>query len=152
MIATSTKTPQMTAPTLAFSESWRHNRPRRSRGLGAGRRSASRGRPPSAGLPRAGTRVGEDVDRVGDEVRHEHSQCDDQEDALHERVVVGGDGVVEGEADARVGEDDLHEQRPRDDEAEREGEARQVRQDGVAGGVGHHDPPGASPFAWAART
>src|SRR4051812_42538539 len=52
----------------------------------------------------SGARVEQQVGHVGQQVGHQHRDRDDQEDALHQRVVVGPDGLEELVADARVGE------------------------------------------------
>src|SRR5579872_392644 len=52
-----------------------------------------------------GSRVEEHVDEVADQVRGEHGECDDQEQALQQRVVVVQHRLLEQVSDARVGED-----------------------------------------------
>src|SRR5215831_5407252 len=71
-------------------------------------------------LPSAG--VDQDVDPVRDEVREQHHQGDDHEDALDQRVVVAEHGLEQQVAHARVAEYDLHEQLAGDDEADCESE------------------------------
>src|SRR5215475_1339475 len=58
----------------------------------------------------AGARVEEHVDDVGQQVRGEYDERDDEEDALDQRIVLAEDRLVEDVADARVREDDLGEQ------------------------------------------
>src|SRR5689334_13429936 len=58
-----------------------------------------------------GSWIEEHVDEVADQVRGEHGERDDQEQALQQRVVVVQHRLLEQVADARVGEDDLGEQR-----------------------------------------
>src|ERR1700733_405464 len=58
-----------------------------------------------------GSRIEEHVDEVTDQVRGEHGERNDQEQALQQRVVVVKHRLLEQVADAGVGEDDLGEQR-----------------------------------------
>src|SRR3984885_9929285 len=58
-----------------------------------------------------GSRIEEHVDEVADQVRGEHGERNDQEQALQQRVVVVKHRLLEQVADAGVGEDDLGEQR-----------------------------------------
>src|SRR4051812_37092974 len=69
----------------------------------------------------SGARVEEQVGHVGEQVGDQHRDRDDQEDALHQRVVVGPHGLEELEPDARIREDDLDQQGAADDEAQRQG-------------------------------
>src|SRR5215470_19439448 len=71
-------------------------------------------------LPSA--RIDQDVDPVRDEVREQHHQGDDHEDALDQRVVVAEHGLEQQVADSGVAEDDLDEKLAGDDEADRESE------------------------------
>src|SRR6266702_16479 len=66
----------------------------------------------------AGTRIEEQVRDIGQEVRGQHRERDDQEDALHQRVVLRADRLEQLVSHARIGEHDLHQQRAADDEAQ----------------------------------
>src|ERR1039457_7021237 len=55
-------------------------------------------------------RVEAHVDEVGEEVRRDHDQRDDQEDPLHHRVVLVGHRVEEQVADVGLAEDDFDQQ------------------------------------------
>src|SRR5262245_9969253 len=139
MIARITKRPSRTRPTIIFGE----------RGSHATRRlRVTSGASPSTGaLARsttvvtigscllAGARVEEHVDDVGQQIRGEHDERDDEEDALDQRVVLTEYGLVEHIADARIREHDLGQQRTGHDKAQCQREARHGRQDGVAGRV-----------------
>src|SRR3954470_10724883 len=70
----------------------------------------------------SGARVEQRVRHVRQQVGDQHRDGDDQEDALHQRVVVRADGLEELEAHPRVGEYDLDQQRAADDEAQRQRE------------------------------
>ena len=64
---------------------------------------------------------------------------EDEQERLHERVVVAERRLLDREPDAGVAEDDLDEDEPADGAREEGGEAGQRRQDRVAGRVaGHH--------------
>src|ERR1044071_2554229 len=130
MIAMSVKNPRMTSPATAFELRRNTNRPGRRRRRGTDGMTPVTGAPDgpviwsssmsvmstvmSALLPGAGVERG--VDEVGEDVRYQHGQGDDEEAALHERVVLGVHRVEEHEADALVAEDHLHDERAADDE------------------------------------
>src|SRR3954447_21603784 len=92
----------------------------------------------SSGLPGAG--VDDRVQHVDAEVRAEHGEGDDQEDRLHQCVVLVLHRLQQREADAGVGEHRLRHDRPAHHEPERGREPGDARQDRVAGRVGDHDP------------
>src|SRR5215472_13923914 len=62
--------------------------------------------------------VDQDVDPVRDEVREQHHQGDDHEDALDQRVVIAEHRLEQEVADAGVAEDDLDEQLAGDHQAD----------------------------------
>src|SRR5665647_1838639 len=55
--------------------------------------------------PSPSARIDNRVQKVDDQVRTENRECDDQEDALHERIVVVLDGVQESRSDTGIGKD-----------------------------------------------
>src|SRR5437868_11277880 len=71
---------------------------------------------------RARPRIEPHVGDVDEEVGGEHRQRDEQEQALHERVVLVAHRLHEQVAEAWIREDDLGEQRSREHEAERHAE------------------------------
>src|SRR5579875_676497 len=77
---------------------------------------------------------------VGQQDGHQDRHGDQQEQRLHQRVVLVLHRLEQHEAHTGVVEDVLDQDRAADDEPERHGEAGEVRQDRVAGGVVVHDP------------
>src|SRR5262252_7922667 len=146
-MATRAKTPRMISPAITFGE------------RGSSARSHEATDPATGGsgaavvparvltsvvtwsrlLPSAG--VDQDVDPVRDEIREQHDQGDDHEDALYQRVVVAQHRLEQQVADARIAEDDLDEQLAGDDEADGEGEVGDGGQERVARRV-PDDPSG----------
>src|SRR5579872_5180615 len=93
--ATSTKNAVMAAPISTLAGGLRRAaRERRGESAGSGSGAEPPGGPTSAGSSvvigsclRAGAWVEKDVDEVGEQVRGEHGQRDDQQDALDQRIV-----------------------------------------------------------------
>src|SRR3954449_3102416 len=145
MIAIRQKNASTTRPVAAFGFATNRNRRRLARAPEVTGTSGPSGvtavmvvvaADTSALLP--GTRVEEQVGDVGQQVGHQHRQRDHQEHALHQRVVLGADGLEQVVADPGVGEDDLDQVPAADDEAQRQRETGDVRQQRVAGGVADH--------------
>jgi hypothetical protein len=80
-------------------------------------------------------RVDGGEDQVDEEVRGEHSDDDEDEDALQQEVVPVGDRLVEQVAEARVLERDLGDDVAADDHAELQRQPGQLRQRRVPVGV-----------------
>lgn len=56
------------------------------------------------------TRIKECIDQIGQEIRDEYGQSDNQEATLNQRVIVSLHSFIEGKADTRIVEDDFCEQ------------------------------------------
>src|SRR5580700_8671908 len=103
MIAMSTKAASMPRPMRIFRERGSRNaRPRPAAATGAGPGAGKLLAARSVPMPTAiwsclltSARVEEHVDEVGNQVRGQHGERDDQEQALQQRVVVVGHGVDE---------------------------------------------------------
>src|SRR5262245_54938483 len=116
MMASAAKMPRITSPATTFGERGSsvrsHDAPARA-GAGSGAAVVPASLVTSVVI-RSGllssAGVDQDVDPVRDEVREQHHQGDDHEDALDQRVVVAEHGLEQEVADARVAEDDLHQQ------------------------------------------
>src|SRR5215203_1431194 len=81
------------------------------------------------------------VEQVGGKVCEDDGHRNDEEDALHQRIVAAVDGVEECLADALIDENRLNQQRTTDDKTDTEGQLRKKWQRGITSNIGGCDAP-----------